>query len=167
MVSYLYRMPTGLAGDVSRTNGATIEPVTLTAFGTTGSPAGYGIPVAIDTTTGNARTITSADTFIFGLLVREYPTNAGQDALGVQTLAPVLGQAGSVLRRGYMTVKLSGSTAAVKGQPVYVWTAAASGSHIVGGFESTNPGGSGFALPNTTFEGPADASGIVEIAYNL
>lgn len=166
MVSYLFRMPSGIVGDITRTNGSAIEPVQLTPSGTTGAPTAYGVPLVIDSGTGNARTVTAADTAIFGILVRPFPTNAGTDALGVGTPPGAVGSAGDAMRRGYMSVILSGATAAVKGQPVYIWTAAATGTHIIGGYESTNPGSSGFVLPNTVFEGPADASGIVEIAYN-
>lgn len=173
MVSYLYRIPTGLAGDITRTNGSTIEPATISPSSFSAgveTPTAYGVPVVVSTTGGNLnnmRVVKAADTRIFGILVREYPTAAAQDPLGVATPYAAIGASCSVMRRGYMTVLLSGSTAAVKGAPVYIWTATATGSHIVGGFESTDPTTSGFVLPNTYFEGPADALGIVEIAYNV
>ena len=167
MVSYLYRMPTGIVGDITRTNGLAVEAVTLTTAGTAGSPTSYGVPLVIDATSGKARTLATGDVRVHGLLARAYPTNAAQDGLGVATLTVLNGQAGDSMRRGYMTVLLSGSTAAVKGQPVFVWTAAASGTHIIGGYESTDPGANGFVLPSSTFQGAADTLGIVEIAFNI
>jgi hypothetical protein len=169
MVSYVYRMPAGIPGTVNRIGAnATIETMNVTPFGTTGAPTAYGVPLVIDATTGNvgnARILTSGDTAVYGILAREFPTQSSQDGLGTST--PPLSGLISVLKRGYMMVLLSGTTAAVKGGQVYVWTAAASGSHIVGGFEAASPGGSGFALTGCYFMGPADANGNTEIAFNI
>lgn len=170
MVAYLKRMPSGIVGDVTRTNGLVVEAGQLTPTGTTGAPTAFGVPLVADTTAGNVgnmRTVNSTDTSLFGILVRAYPSGAAQDPLGVSTPITTVGAAGSIMRRGYMSVLLSGSTPALKGGQVYIWTAAATGTHIVGGYESTNPNANGFALPSTTFEGAADALGVTEIAYNL
>jgi hypothetical protein len=169
MVAYLFRMPAGIAGDVNRAQPATVITEVITPFGSTGAPNAYGIPVVLDVTTHQVRMLAAADTIamVYGLLARPFPT---QGVVGMTDpvgggLPPTEG-ACNVMVRGYMSVKLSGSTAAVKGQPAYAWTAAASGSHIVGGFESTNPGASGIAL-SATFRGPADANGITEVAFNI
>lgn len=168
MVSYLYRMPAGIPGEPNRAQQFTIEPGSVTPFGTAGAPAAYGVPMVIDATSGNIgnyRTLKSGDTKVDGLLVRPYPTQSSQDPLGTST-PPASGQI-DIMKRGYMTVLLSGSGAAAKGAPVYVWTAAASGTHIVGGFEATDPSTSGFAVTGAYFMGPADANGNVEIAFNI
>lgn len=167
MVAYLTRMPAGIPGEVNRGFSSMIEPIGVTPFGTSGAPTAFGIPVVIDATSGNignARAVTAGDTAAYGLLVRPYPAFSSQDALGTST-PPKEGPV-DVLRFGYMTVKLAGSTAAVKGGVVYVWAAASSGSHVQGGFESTNPTTNGFAIPGV-FMGPADANGNVEISVNF
>ena len=173
MVAYLTRMPAGIPGEVNRGWASTIEPASVTPSGTTGAPTAYGIPVVIDQTggnVGNIRMVASGDTtgVIYGLLARPFPTQSpvwGADPIGA-AVPPTQGVV-DVLRAGYMTVLLSGSSAAVKGNQVYIWTAAASGTHIVGGFEATNPSGNGILLTNGIFMGPADASGNVEIAFNI
>lgn len=172
MVAYLTRMPSGIPGAVNRAFACIIEPISLTPFGVTGRPTGYGVPIVIDNTTGNVgngRVLAVGDALgdVYGLLVRPFPTTGANanDPLGTGTIAPQQ-NSGDVLRFGYMTVLLSGSSAAVKGKPVYVWKASASGTHIVGGFESTDPTTSGLLLPGV-FMGPADAAGNVEISVNF
>lgn len=163
--AYQYRMPAGIPGEVSRLWDAVIEPAAITPYGTTGHPTAYGVPLVPDSASGNEgnmRILAAGDTYVYGVLVRPFPTGASQDALGVST--PPLNGACDVLRSGYITVLLSGSTDAVKGGQVYVWTAAATGTHIVGGWESTDPSSNGFAVTGARFMGPAGAGNIVEIA---
>lgn len=167
-------MPAGIPGEVNRGWAAVIESQVITPFGTTGAPTAYGVPLIVDATAGNIgnmRTIVAGDTpavaglLPYGILVRPFPTGGSQDPLGTST--PPTQGACDVLKSGYINVLLSGTSPAVKGNQVYIWTAAASGSHIVGGWEATNPSGSGIALPGSYFMGPADAGGITEIAYNV
>ena len=167
MVAYLYRRPAGIPGDVNRAFVSDVFTEVITPFGTTGHPTAYGIPVVIDATSGQVRMLASGDAAaaVRGLLVRPYPTHSTTDPLGTST-PPTDGPC-NVMTKGCMSVLLSGSSAAVKGGQVYVWTAAASGSHIVGGFESTDPSTSGFALTGAKFRGPADANGITEVEFNL
>jgi hypothetical protein len=174
MVAYLYRMPSGVAGDVSRSDNMLLEQQQMTPNTFAGGiwcPLAYGVPMVIDNTAGNVgnvRIVKAADTAIYGLLVRPYPGNGpgGIDGLGVAIPYAARGASCDIMRRGYMNVLLSGSTAAIKGQPVYIWTAAATGTHIVGGFESTNPSASGIAI-GALFSGGADANGNVEISFNI
>lgn len=172
MTAFLYRMPAGIPGNVNRGFACDIEPVALTPYGVTGRPTGYGVPLVIDNTSGNVgnlRTVAAADAVgtVYGLLVRPFPTTGANanDPLGTGTIAPQQ-NSGDVLRRGYMTVLLSGASAAVKGAPVYIWTAAATGTHIVGGFEATDPSSNGIKLTGV-FMGPGDANGNVEIQVDF
>ena len=168
MVAFQYRMPAGIPGDINRAEIATVETAVITPNGTTGAPAAYGIGGAIDATTGNFRVVAAGDTFaanFYGFLARPFPTGNSQDALGTST--PPASGICDVMRRGYMTVLLGGSTAAVKGGQVYIWTAASSGAHVQGQVEASDPGGSGFALTGSYFMGPADSNGNVEIALNI
>jgi hypothetical protein len=171
MVAYLLRMPAGIPGEVNRAAaGMVAEPIGVTPLGTTGHPTAFGIPIVVDQTAGNvgnARMFATGDLVgtIYGLLIRPYPAFSSQDGLGVGT-PPIEGPV-DVLRSGYMTVKLSGATPAIKGMPVYLWSAAPSGTHITGGFEATDPTTNGFVLPRAVFMGPGDASGNVEISVNF
>ena len=114
MTAFLYRMPSGSPGSVTRANAATvIEPQVVTPSGTTGAPTAYGVPLVVDATggnVGNMRTIATGDTAVYGVLVRPYPTGASQDPLGTST--PPASGACDVLKNGYMSVILSGTAAA-------------------------------------------------------
>ena|ERR1700677_1918042 len=169
--AYLYRMPSGVPGEVTRGWGNSIieaQIVTPTTFNSgASSPTAYGVPMNVDNTAGNIgnmRTVAVGDTAIYGVLVRPYPTGASQDPLGTST-PPANGPC-DILKSGYMTVLLSlGSIACVKGGQVYVWVAATSGSHVQGGFEAASSG-STISYTGAYFMGPADASNNVEIAVS-
>jgi hypothetical protein len=171
MVAFTTRMPAGIAGDVNRSVANIIEAQIITPSGTTGAPTAYGVPMVVDATAGNIgnmRTMVSGDTAPYGLLMRPYPTGfaAQSSPLGTAGTPPSSG-ACDILVRGYMSVVLSNPTsAAVKGGPVYIWTAAASGAHIVGGFEAASSG-STILVANSYFMGPADSNNITEIAFNM
>ncbi len=169
-------MPAGIAGDINRAAvGMTVEAQVVTPVGTTGAPTTYGVPVLVDTAAGNIgnmRIIASGDTTytaIYGLLARPYPTqspNWPNDATGPGT--PPTSGIVDILKRGYMTVLLSGATAAAKGGTVYIYIGASATNHpVIGGIEaatSTNA----IALPaGCYFMGPADANSITEIAFNI
>jgi hypothetical protein len=174
---FLLRMPAGIPGECTRGWGnSIIETQVITPTGTTGAPTAYGVPMVVDNTAGNIgnmRTMVAGDTpavgglLPYGVLIRPFPTQSAswpQDTLGTST-PPTQGPC-DILKSGYCTVLLSGTTAAAKGGQVYIWTAVASGAHIQGGFEATNPSGSGILYIGAYFMGAADASGNVEIAIN-
>ena len=169
MTAFLYRMPAGVPGSVTRVNAATvIEPQVVTPSGTTGAPTAYGVPLVVDNTggnVGNMRTIATGDSTVYGILVRPYPTGASQDPLGTST--PPANGACDVLKNGYISVILSGTAAAVKGGLVYVWKSASNptGNHLQGGFEAANPAGNGFVIPGAYFTGPADTNAITEVRF--
>ena len=173
---FLLRMPAGIPGECTRGWGnSIIETQVITPSGTTGAPTAYGVALVVDNTSGNVGNMRvcgsqSGDTAAvgvvpYGVLVRPFPTqspNWPTDGLGTST-PPTSGPC-DVLKSGYVSVILSGSTASAKGGQVYIWTAAASGAHIVGGFEAASPGGSGITWNGAYFMGPADANALVEIA---
>lgn len=155
----LYRMPSGIPGDVSRLQSATIDSAPLNAslpfpgFGLPGKLAsGKFVPIAAGDTAAS----------VLGFLVRTYPTQ-GSDAAGA---TPVASGIASVLRRGHMTVMLNSGTAARGGQ-VYVRIAAPSGAKVVGGIEAAADSTNTIAVTGCTFQAAADASGNVEIEYNI
>ncbi|MFL9476104.1 hypothetical protein ACKER9_09980 [Acinetobacter baumannii] len=159
--AFLYRMPSGIHGDVSRKSQSTIEshPVgsQFPAFGLFGK---------IDTATGKFVLLAGADTAasIYGLLVRAYPTQSAQNELGKATPQPNGIQ--DVLRRGYMTVKCNAGTAKKAGT-VYVRIAAGTEAKPVGGIEAAADGANSIILPNAFFMHDADAQGNVEISFNI
>ena len=177
--AFKFRMGAGFLGDVNRTHPASIEPALQS-----NSPAtAYGQPVVIaaDGTNG-VRPLAAGDAAlvaIFGITVRPFPIQAatapnnfgGTQAAGgavVQGGAPASKGAIDVLKSGYIIGQLSGGGVPAKGGAVFVWVAASAGAHVQGGFEIAATGGSTIALDNRTyFNGPADANGNVEIAFNI
>src|SRR5690606_6207358 len=102
---------------------------------------------------------------IYGIYVRPYPTHSSQDALGTST--PPTKGIGNVLKRGYMTVLLRNSTAAVKNGAVYVRLADPATGTPAGGLEAAADSTDTDVLSVANFMGAADAAGCVEIAYNI
>lgn len=167
MVAYTFRMPAGIPGDVNRAEEAIIEPQVITPAGSANAPATFGTGIVIDATTGQVRLPVSADTGIYGFLVRPFPTQEGTQTPALGTgIVPSQG-ACDILKRGYMTVLLQNTTPAIKGGKVYVRTAAASGSLVLGGVEAAAVAGDTVVLTNAYFVGPADSNGITEIAIGL
>jgi hypothetical protein len=65
-----------------------------------------------------------------------------------------------------MLVPLQNTTSAARGTQVFVRISGTSGTLLLGGCEAAS--GSGLiAIANTFFTGPADSTGLVEIAYNI
>jgi len=152
----LTRMPAGVPGEVTRTNGAILEPGIVGA-----ADIAHGAPVKLagDKFVALESGDTAAD--LYGFLARSYPTQGG-----VGTLTPGVVPAGSVcdvLRSGYILVPLAVGTAA-KGDAVYVRTTVDTGkalSDIEAGTATGN------VAINAQFMGAADADGNVEISYNI
>ena len=154
--AFLYRMPSGIAGDVSRKSHSTIE-----AHNTVAGFAGFGLFGKLNAD-GKFAPLTSADTAVYGLIVRSYPTQSATNALGVA--APVKGF-NDVLRRGYMTVKCNAGTAKTGGK-VYVRVGAGTDVKPLGGIEAVADAENTIEV-NAIFMHNADASGNVEISYNI
>lgn len=167
MVAFKYRMPAGIPGDVNRVEAATIEAQQLVAAANADHPAEFGLALVLDAASKLVRRPKAGDTVasILGFLVREYPTQAQSPAV---LTGGVPGDGGpcSVLRRGYMTVKLRGATAAVKRGAVFVRMITGT-STVIGAVEAAADGVNTLALTNAFFTGPADADGNVEIEFNL
>lgn len=158
MAAYMYRMPSGIPGDVSRKSHSTIESHNMAT-----PVAAFGLFVKMDAL-GNLAPLASADTAasVYGLLVRSYPTTSATNDLGAA--APVKG-INDVMVRGYMTVKCNAGTAK-KGGVVHVRIAAAAAGKPIGGVEAVADAANTIAV-NARFMHDADAQGNVEIAYNI
>lgn len=159
MVAYVYRMPSGIPGDVSRKENSVVETQILnaslpfSAYGLVGKMAsGKFVPFA-----GG-----EAATDAYGVLVRPFPTNSGTDGLGTAT--PPTAGPGDVLRRGYITVKLNGGATVAAGGQAYIRVAAAAAGKPLGGWEGAADSTNTVAI-NAIFMSGADADGNVEISF--
>jgi hypothetical protein len=172
MTAFPFRMGAGFAGDVNRTHPASIEP----AQNDTTSPVLLPGLACVTSVAGNSvRSMAAGDTAltdIWGVLVRAFPTQQVTAALAYAqanygAVAPGTVQPVDVLRSGYILVPVVG--AVVKGGAVFVWVAASGGGHTQGGFEAAATGGSTMALTSgrAFWNGPADSSGIAELAFNV
>lgn len=159
--AFLYRMPSGIPGDVSRKLESTVESQLFdsahpfSAYGLFGKLAnGKFIPMGAGDT---------ADS-VYGLLVRPYPTHSSQEPLGVAT-PPTSGVA-NVMRRGYMSVKNNAGNP-TNGSQVYVRVANAASGKPLGGIEAVADGTNTIAIKGCIFTNAGDANGQIEIAFNI
>lgn len=162
--SYLYRMPVGIAGAISRPQDLTVEPVILnsanpfSAYGLAGKFVdGLFVPLADGDTAA----------VVQGIYVRPYPTTSAPDL--VRQVGADKNFPGDALKRGYMTVYVGAdATAITKGAPVYVVVSLDSSIDVpLGGFMATSVSGKTVALPNAQFTGAGDADGNAEISYKI
>lgn len=162
--AYLQRMPLGYPGAVTRPRESTIEPVSLDpanlfpSFGLAGKFLNNNfVPLAAGDTVAN----------VAGIYLRPFPVMSPVDLayLGVNTT-----QVGDKLARGYICVLAPATAAAAKrGDPVYVRVAAPTASSPLGSLLLT-PDATATNTPQLTIAsvmGPGDATGLVEIAYNI
>lgn len=163
MTAITYRMPSGIPGAVTRESVATIETQVLdsaNAFGGYGlfgkMSGGKFIPVG----SGDAASA------VYGMLVRPFPTQGANASDPLGTAVPKTTGAADVLRRGYIAVKCNYGTPAAGGQ-VYVRVGSAATGKPIGGIEASADGSNTIAVAGCTFTGAADASGNVEIGYNI
>ena len=179
MVAYTTRMPAGIAGVTNRQQASKVQREVMSS---TAPATVFGVMMTLDTATGTVRVPTSGDTLtgptnpLYGFLVRPYPTTSSQDGLNVSTpMTSAQGGEANILKRGYMTVRLYGATAVVKGQQVNVSLTTAA-SDVSGGVTATTASATILTIPNCYFMGPAftdpntanvGAPSIVEIAYNI
>lgn len=161
--TFLYRMPAGIPGDVTRRDAAKIEQQQMDAdFPVTQ----FGLPVKM--VSGKIRPMAENDTAQpYGFLVRPYPTQrTTNEALGAATPDPT--QLCDVLVSGYMTVKNAYGTVA-KNDAVYYRSQQSSPAVLIGRVEADSSGSptTNVAITGARFMGEADADGNVEIAFNV
>ena len=163
MVAYTYRMPSGIPGTISRESQSTVESTYLDP--TTPFPA-YGR--FAKNVAGKSQPIGAADvaTSIYGLLIRPFPTTGLNPSDPLSASVPPTSGVGNLVRRGYVTVQNNFGTAALGGI-VYIRIAVPSGPKVIGGIEAASDGANTIIVPNCNFMSAADASGNVEIAYNI
>jgi hypothetical protein len=173
-------MGIGFPGDVTRRN-YQIEPCNID---TSNPPLVFGGLVMVDeSTTNGVRQPVAGDNSstavypaqgAYGFLVRSFPlqqqTTAninGYAPLGSGT-PPIAGVV-DILRSGYIVVPLNTAAGVPnKGGQVFIWVAATTAGHIQGQAETQASAGNTLLLPPlTTFNGPGDAFGNVEVAFNI
>jgi hypothetical protein len=178
MVAYLYRMGAGFPGDVTRTHPVSIEP---TQVDPANPPALFGGLVFADqTTVDGVRNPTAADASAtpisgYGILVRSFPTqqqttSQAYGAVGLGSGTPPIQGTVDVLRAGYILGTLNSGAAGTptKGAPVFVWVGATIAGHVQGGLETAATANNTVQLDGkTTFNGGPDASGTIEIGFNV
>ncbi|MFI7782651.1 hypothetical protein EN46_01990 [Citrobacter amalonaticus] len=159
----LYRMPSGIAGAISRPHDLTVEPHVLDstklfeAYGLGGKIVG-GKFVPIEA--GDAVTV------LAGIFVRPYPTASQPDK--VRQIGSGFNFSGDNLKRGYVTVNIGGDASAVAlNAPVYMRVDTPSASSPLGAFVAAADGTNTVQITNAYFNGPGDADGNIELAYNI
>lgn len=139
MTAYLYRMPSGIQGDISRRAQSRVESASLNVslpFPT------YGVPGKIVSNKFIPLVANDVASAIWGLFARPYPITGanGNDPLGTST--PQATGPADVMRSGWMTVVNNAGTPA-KGGQVYVRVANPSSASVIGGIEAS----ASFATP--------------------
>ncbi len=167
---YGYRMPAGIPGRVNREQEHTGEPNALDAIA---PPTAFGDAVKMGAN-GRVQALAAGDaaSAIYGLLEMAFPgapgTTYGAETQLLGNTAPQPGGRCTVMKRGYMTVRLQGAAAAAKGGPVYIrlgGTAPTGGR--LNGYEAAADAGNTIQLPGAYWMGAADAAGNCELAFNL
>lgn len=132
MVAFLYRMPGGIRGDISRRQSTTVESLLLnpslpfSVYGVFGKVvSGKFVPLVANDTAAS----------IYGLFARPYPITGANASDPLGTDVPAINGIADVVRRGYMTVVLNAGTAVIDGQ-VYVRVANPSSGKPIGGIEA-------------------------------
>lgn len=159
----LYRMSSGIAGAISRPQDLTVEPQTLdstkafAAYGVAGKfSAGKFVPIEADDTAA----------VVVGIYVRPYPTTSQPDK--VRQIGTGYNFAGDCMKRGYVTVNLGADASAVAlGGEVYMRVATPSDASPLGAFLAAADGANTVQLTNAYFNGPGDANGNIELAFNI
>ncbi|NHN93433.1 structural cement protein Gp24 [Acetobacter sicerae] len=170
MVSYLYRMDTSYAGDMTRQPApGDIEQLALDPT-VDWSTYGFGRPVVL-TSDGKATlpTASTKSSDIYGMLVRAYPGFAVANT-GNAAYPQINGEAYAVARRGFMAVPLQGSTSAAKGSSVYVRVGGVTSPSVLGAAEAAADATTASNTPALTgakFVGPAGTDGITEISFDF
>jgi len=165
MTAYLYRMPVGIAGAISRPQDLTVEPVILKsanafpAYGLAGKidADGFFVPLADGDTADKVK----------GIYVRPYPTTSQPDM--VRQVGTDKNFPGDAMKRGYMTVNVGSDASTIKkGAPVYIVVSPDASIDVpLGGFMATLVADKTALLPNAEFTGAGDADGNAEISWKI
>lgn len=133
MTSFLYRAPSGVAGDVTRPDETIVESGILNA---SKAPTAFGVPLKL--VSGKFEKIEASDaaSVFAGILSRIVPSIAGDTAQTLSGGTPNTESMQGVAVKGYVNVVAAIGTP-VRGNPVYMRTAADTGK-LVGDLEATS-----------------------------
>lgn len=143
---YLFQAPTGVAGDITRTDETNVEPAMLIAVSSVFAQA-FGIPMVYNTGGISQFGASNVAADFAGILVRAVPSISGNALSGLTNNIPDPTQAANFAVRGYVNVLCPTGTPA-RGGIVYI-RVVASGPKNVGDFEATADGGNNVALSLT------------------
>ncbi len=155
MPAYLFKAPSGVPGDITRTDETNVEPAMLVAASTVYAQS-FGIPLkyvagGVQQFNGGAE----APEDFAGVLVREVPSISGNSASGFSDNIPNPDQVQGMAVRGYVSVKAWGSADPARGGAVFVQIIA-SGGVPVGGFRADDDGGNAIELEAVQAEWASD-----------
>lgn len=166
-----YRAASSYPGDLTR---PTAPFLTETGVALAANPPTiFGNPVALDPSTGHFRPIGSGDAAanIYGAVVRSFPTQSNAGGTTLSTLNPLIGQGVpdpnfplTILKYGYIGVKVVGATAPAKGGAVYVQITAETGyaAGVIRADASSTPSNT-ITWAGAYFTGSVDSNGNSEI----
>lgn len=167
-ISFSYRMGAGFPGDVNRMHPASIVPSLINTA--TQVPRAYGDPVLVGADGVSLRGLVAADGsatpgVIYGFTVRPFPVQqlTGGTTSAIGSATPPTSGIMDALRSGFIMAKVPAGATTVKGGTVYAWAAATSGSNIQGALVAASSTTNTYTISNAKFNGPADASGNVEV----
>jgi hypothetical protein len=164
-MAFLYGMPAGVAGSISRPLDSETESILLGAT----PPSAYGTVLVMESgNTGKYVAITGSNTAadIKGFLVRSVPSISGaiNNTFNSNTPNPTYAQ--SRLTRGYIKVACTQGTP-VNGGVVYVRIVAAAGKNI-GDIEATADDTNNIAIPGAEWAANGkDANNVAEVRYTI
>lgn len=161
--AYLYQAPTGVPGDITRSDESNVEPARLVALSDVfvqrfGEAMRYVTGGIQQWTTGLTKTSFA------GVLVREVPAISGSVTSGFTDNIPNPDAVQGLLVRGYISVKCTAGTPA-RGGTVYVRIVSAT-DRPIGAFEAASDGGNSVALDSVQAEWASDgldANGNAEL----
>lgn len=157
--SILYRAPSGVAGDITRTDNTVVEPGLLNAAKV---PTAFGLPVKM--TAGKVEAIEAGDTAasLYGFISRIAPSISGDLTQTFGSGVPNADAVQGIVVSGYMNVKCTIGTPARNGA-VYMRVVAAAGKAI-GDLEATADGVNNVALTGVVWASEGkDANNVAEI----
>lgn len=152
--AYLFQAPTGVPGDITRTDESNVEPAMQVVQGSTYPKVGMGVkytPGGIQLPSGDAATAFA------GVLVREVPgiSNSSADDASLAPQTPLVTIPAGLLVRGYITVICAAGTPA-RGGTVY-WQVTDNGAIKAGSFRADGTdSGNAVALTATQAEWATD-----------
>jgi hypothetical protein len=137
--AYLKQAPTGVPGDVTRTDESNVEPAMLVAAVSTALfPQAFGLAMVYNTGGISIWGAGNVQADFAGVLVREVPAISGYPSDPLTPTIPWSSQVQGMCVRGYISVVCQYGTPA-RGGLVYVNIQATAG-RVLGGFEATSQG---------------------------